>query len=123
MLCRRPNTGEDEHHAIQRLYNRDIQRVADEPIGVAVGVDTDGKQTPLRCSCPKGVNAYSVIFTLLYYLRERLIYRLGVFHMEGRVGLHQEASWHVTPQTENLNQQDMVQCQRVHVETSCWLDS
>ena len=49
-----------------------------------------------------GVSINSEIFTLLYYLRERLIYRFGVFHMEGRVGLHHEASWRVTPQTKSF---------------------
>ena len=69
------------------------------------------------------VCANSDISTLLVYLRDRLIYRYGVFHMEGHVGLHHENSWHVTPQTENFNHEDMVRCEQVDDETARWLES
>ena len=64
----------------------------------------------------------SDIYTLLYYIRERLIYRFGVFHMEGRVGLHHEASWRVTLQTHRFDQRDMVQCWWTCYEMGRWLD-
>ena len=43
--------------------------------------------------------------------------------MEGRVGLHHEASWHVTPQIKSFNQREMVQCWRACDEMGRWLDS
>ena len=50
------------------------------------------------------VHAKSELSTLLHYLRETLIYRHGVCHLEPRneVGLLDERSWHVTPQTQGL---------------------
>ena len=68
------------------------------------------------------MSIHSEIFTLLYYLRERLTYRFVVFHMEGRVGLHHEASWRVTPQTKSFDQREMVQCWRTCDEMGRWLD-
>ena len=46
------------------------------------------------------VDKTSEIVTLLHYLRENLIYRQGVYHMEprGNTGWHDVKSWHVTAQ-------------------------
>ena len=123
-LSSTPPAGEEENHAICRLYNRDVQRIADAPTGVAVSVGPDGRQPPITMQLSEGrVCANSEISTLLFYLRDRLIYRFGVFHMEGHVGLHHENSWHVTPQTENFNHEDMVRCEQVDDETARWLES
>ena len=57
--------------------------MADAPTGVAVSVDPDGRQPPITMQLSEGrVCANSEISTLLFYLRDRLIYRFGVFHME-----------------------------------------
>ena len=46
----------------------------------------------------------SEVGSLLHYLRELLVYKFGVYHLKPRkeLGLHNEASWHVTPQTKGL---------------------
>ena len=50
------------------------------------------------------VHAESEVSTLLHYLHETLIYKHGVFYLEPRdeVGVLDDRSWHVTPQTEGL---------------------
>ncbi|MDA8583421.1 hypothetical protein N9L68_04290 [bacterium] len=107
-----------------RVWTSSTQRVVSAPIGMAVGFDSDGRQPPITMQVSEGgVSVNSEIFTLLYYLRERLIYRFGVFHVEGRVGLHHQAIWHVTPQKNSFKQREMVQCWRVCDEMGRWLDS
>ena len=47
-LCSPPPAGEEENHAICRLYSRDVQRMADAPpTGVAVSVGPNGRQPPI----------------------------------------------------------------------------
>ena len=70
---------------------------------------------------PRGVYPWPIF--AFVYLRDWLIYRFVVFHMEGHVGLHHENSWHVTPQTENLNHEEVVRCEQVDDETARWLES
>ena len=50
------------------------------------------------------VSQCSEVRSLLHYLRERLVFKFSVFHMRPAhdVGLHNEDSWHVTPQTNEL---------------------
>ena len=47
------------------------------------------------------VHRTSELKSLLYYLREMLVFKYGVHHMHPPedLGLHNEESWHVTPQT------------------------
>ena len=102
-LLTSPKGSETKRAMIKRLYERDIQRMSDAPIGKAVSVGPGGRQRPMTMQLSGGrVHADSEMATLLFYLRDRLIYRFGVFHMEGKVGLHHERSWHVTPVTEDL---------------------
>ena len=50
------------------------------------------------------VDKTSELKSLLYYLREMLVFKYGVHHMHPPedLGLHSEDSWHVTPQTNAL---------------------
>ena len=50
------------------------------------------------------VSKCSEVRSLLHYLRELLVFKFSVFHMRPAhdVGLHNEDSWHVTPQTNEL---------------------
>ena len=50
------------------------------------------------------VSKCSEVRSLLHYLRELLVFKISVFHMRPAhdVGLHNEDSWHVTPQTNEL---------------------
>ena len=50
------------------------------------------------------VHAHAEISTLLHYIRETMIYKHGVYHLEpvNEVGLLDVRSWHVTPQTRGL---------------------
>ena len=73
------------------------------------------------------VHAESEVSTLLHYLHETLIYKHGVFYLEPRdeVGVLDDRSWHVTPQTEGLHARrqglveteyaDCVECVRAEV--------
>ena len=97
--------------------------MASAHVGVAVGFASDGRQPPITMQLPEGgVSAKTEILTLLDYLRERLIYCFGVLHMEAPVGLHHEASWHVTPQIKSFKQREMVQCWRACDDMGRWLD-
>ena len=50
------------------------------------------------------VSRCSQVRSLLHYLRERLVFKFGVRHMKPaqELGLHDEGSWHVSPQTRGL---------------------
>jgi hypothetical protein len=51
------------------------------------------------------VSKCSEVRSLLHYLHEMLVFKWGVYHMQPTedLGLHNEDSWHVTPQTNGLH--------------------
>ena len=88
-----------------KYYNRDHERVREAKEVEAQSQPKYGKVDTVEVLLrDTAVSKTSEIRSLLHYLRELLVYKFSAHHMEPRkdVGLHDEDSWHVTPQTNGL---------------------